>query len=242
MHTRSEHRCVRDSGPCLRQITNTSRAVPSSALSCWENRNESFPCIKSESLPKRREYHLPISPGIPFGAARGRQWGGRLHKALPVLDFCTCEHRSLVSVSVSLSVSVSSPLNGNIFSSLYFDFLPLPSVLSTWRQNNYWAIKKEDIFLGHFSDNLLGCVTFVAEHDHSLSKTKHLGEQYIALFLGPSPCHLCGAVATPRAEGAGHSGHKILQQCLHGTASLFFGTEDELSSDTFKYHKTYQHL
>lgn len=158
---------------------------------------------------------------------------------------CPCWISSLVSTRAwfqCLPVWWFSPLNRNIFSILYFDFWPFPSVLSTRRQNNYWAIKKENIFLGHLSDNLLGCVTFIAECNHSLSKTNRLGEKYTGLLLGISPYHLCGADSTPRAEGALHSGHQILQQCLIGTASLFSGTEDELSSYTFKYHKTYQHV
>jgi len=93
---------VRDSSPCSKQITNTSRAVSSSALSCWESGNESFLCARSESLSKQRAHHLPVSPGVPFRATHVRPWAGRLRKALPVLSFCTCGHKSLVSMSVSL--------------------------------------------------------------------------------------------------------------------------------------------
>lgn len=101
-----------------------------------------------------------------------------------------------------LSIWCFSPLSGNIFSTLYFDFLPLPSVLSSWRQNDYWAIKRENIFLGFFNDNFLVCVTFIAECNHSLSMTTHLGEKCISLSLVLSPCHLYGVDSTPRAEGA----------------------------------------
>lgn len=81
-------------------------------------------------------------------------------------------------------------------------FLPLPSVLSSWRQNKYWAIKRENIFLGIFNDSFLGCVTFIVECNYSLSKTTHLGEKYIGLFQGVSCYHLCGVDSAPRAEGA----------------------------------------
>lgn len=90
---------VRGSGPCLEQITDTSRAVPSSALSYCEEGNEPFVCATSESLPDRENIaSQPHQPSVSEGQAVGKE------VALPALDISTFKHKSSVSVSVDLIV------------------------------------------------------------------------------------------------------------------------------------------
>lgn len=97
MHTQMSS-AVRHSHPRLEQITSKSRALPSSVLSGM-NHFHVLPLNPSLNI---ENIFSPFLQTLISELPSIRKWGGMMQKALFVLYFFSCEHRSLVSISVNL--------------------------------------------------------------------------------------------------------------------------------------------
>lgn len=162
MHTQSEFCCQRQ-----RSMFRANYQQIQGCFQLCSGWNESFPWAASESLLKQREHFLPILSDIHFRATKHQEMEGYIR-------YCPCCISSLVNTWAwfpCLSIWCFSPVCGNSSLSCIW-FLPLPSILGKnwWRQNIAGAIKKKNIFSGHFSDNLVVCITFILESNHSLSR------------------------------------------------------------------------